>query len=228
MSVEPFSSVFSQKTGVLFRDQSLLKLALTHDSCGKSGAEFERMEFLGDACLELTVAAMLVKNTNLPEGQMTQIRSKLTRKETLAAILRSWHVEDCFILGSGMDRHDLPESTYADFFESILGALFLDQGHDALSSCVGQIFLPLMNDIIERGESVNNHKSRLQEHVMSKGRELPVYTIMRKLGSSHNPTYVVGVKLYDQQTFEGQAHTIKGAEQMAAQNALKALGLEPG
>lgn len=226
MSVEKFSRLFKEKTGASFKDLSLLKKALTHDSCGDIGKDFERMEFLGDACLELTVAELLFRNSDFSEGRMSQMRSSLTRKESLAEILRSWNAEKHFILGKGMDRDCLADTIYADYLESFFGALFLDQGHEAVRKCIINVFQPLVDEVLQYKDSLNNPKSRLQEYVMARGKNLPKYIVVEKTGSAHQPTYIIHVHVLDGLHFEGKASSIKGAEQAAAKKALESLNVQ--
>lgn len=225
MSAEDFNEIFKSKTGIAFKNIDLLERALTHDSCGSIGSEFERMEFLGDACLELSIAAMLISRTDFSEGKCSQIRSNLTRKESLAEIMRSWNADANFVLGKGMNRNDLSDTIYADMMESVLGALYSDQGYEVTFKCINLVFEEKFQELISQSTSHNNPKSRLQEYLMSNGKTLPEYTIVKKEGPAHSPTYTIKVSLYNGESYEGEANSIKNAEQMAATHALTALGV---
>ena len=172
-NLEDFNHIFKQQTGQSFKDWELLEKSLTHDSVGEQGHEFERMEFLGDACLEMIIASYLVKNTTFSEGQMSQFRSNLTRKKSLASILRRWNIEPYFTIGRGMKVDQLPDSVYADYLESLFGAIYLEQGFEVVKACVTHIFSPIIEEQKNNPQLFSNSKSKLQELAMSKKAALP-------------------------------------------------------
>ncbi len=221
--MEDLADIFERITGLRFADVTLMRRAFIHDSVGAEGRDFERMEFLGDACLAMAVAALLVRRTELSEGGMSQIRSELTRRETLAELLRGWGVERHFVLGYGVNRQRLPDSIYADFFESLVGALYLDQGAAAVEALVDRIFTPLFQELLRRGEDVMNAKGRLQEYFMARGKSPPEYQIVAKRGPAHAPEFTVEAVLPEGGRVRATGPSIKAAEMAAARKALEQL-----
>lgn len=217
--LKAFLDIFHEKTGCRILNSELIANALTHDSIPSQGNEFERMEFLGDACLEMVIAAELVTQTQYAEGKMSQLRSRLTRKESLAEILKDWKVEPFFQLGRGMNKKELPDTVYADYLESFFGALYLDQGFDTCRSAILKIFSPIIQRHLSNQQSYANVKSQLQELTMAKKAALPCYTILQKKGPDHAPTYYIELKVLDK-TFLSQGPSIKDAELKAAGEAL--------
>jgi ribonuclease-3 len=180
------------------------------------------MEFLGDACLEMVIASYLVEFTEFPEGKMSQFRSNLTRKESLAAILKSWKVESYFHVGRGMKIEKLPDSVYADYLESLFGALYLDRGFEVVKRCITHIFKPIIEEQKDNPNLFSNAKSKLQELAMAQKAELPTYTIKSRSGKDHNPTYTIEVKVLNK-SFCASGPSIKIAEVKAAENAFSQL-----
>lgn len=219
-----FETLFARKTGRSFLDRTLLEKALTHDSCGEAGRDFERMEFLGDSCLDLFIATHLVKDTGLSEGEMSELRAALTRKETLAEVLRSWGVEGHFRMGRSMDRSRLPDSIYADILESLIGALYLDQGYAAAEAMLESLFRRLLDEKIRSGADFSSDKNRLQELCMGRGEALPAYRQVGRSGPGHKPTFTVEVSLADGRVFRGIGSSRKAAELDAAAAAIEGIG----
>ncbi|MBF0198306.1 MAG: hypothetical protein HQL32_11375 [Planctomycetes bacterium] len=220
--LERVNHILKEKSGQSFKDLHLLEQAITHDSMGRPGHEFERMEFLGDACVEQVIASLLVRNTNFPEGTMSQLRSRLTSKGSLASILKSWSIEEYVKVGRGMDAANLPDTVYADYFESIFGALSLDQGFEVCRLGLEKIFIPLIEEEVQNGCDFSNHKSRLQELAMKKKNELPKYTILSRSGPEHAPQFLIEVTVFGKK-FQARGPSIKKTELNAANEALKAL-----
>jgi ribonuclease-3 len=218
MDHQAINHLLQEKMGVTIQDLRLLEDALTHDSCGDVGRPFERLEFLGDACLEMVVADLLFAGTELSEGKMSPFRHSLTCKESLASILRSWKIEEHIRLGDSMDSTRLPDTIYADVLESLLGAVYRDQGFPALHSAVSRLFKDRIEE--EKGRSTfANPKTRLQEWAMARRLELPKYSIIKRKGPSHLPEYELEVEV-DGKGFRATAGSIKVAESEAAKRAL--------
>jgi ribonuclease III len=161
--LQDFNRLYQQKTSVAFCDLEQARQALTHDSIGTAGEAFERMEFLGDGCLEMVMALLLVTHTDFPEGKMSQLRSRLTSKESLAQRTKAWNIEPWMVVGKAMDMEALPDTIYADTFESLLGALFLDQGFDAVHRAVEAVFLQEILEARDSGLNFASPKTQLQE-----------------------------------------------------------------
>ena len=209
-------------TGYEFNNENLLEKAFTHDSVGNCGKNFERLEFIGDAGLSLSISNSLYENPKLTEGQMSKMRALLVRKETIAEIIRSWKLEPFFKLGKSMNVKDLSDTIYADFFESLLGAIFRDSDYKTLNTIVIKIFSEKINAIVSGETPFENAKSKLQELTMSKKVELPIYVITKKTGSAHNPTYSIELKVMGK-LIKSKGNSIKIAEMEAAKKALKVL-----
>lgn len=220
--ISTFNQLYLEKTTVSFSNLDLPTQALTHDSMGKDGEMFERMEFLGDGCLEMAIAHLLVVHTDFSEGQMSQLRSRLTSKESLSKIMKSWHPEPWLCIGKAMDIQHLPNTVYADFFESLLGALFLDQGFDAIHRVVKHVFLPKILVAKDSNQDFASPKTQLQNWTMARQLPLPDYKTVHKKGPPHAPIYKVEV-LVNEQSFSASSTSVKNAEYLVAEKAMASL-----
>lgn len=220
--LQEFNQLYRQKTGVAFCDLDKARQALTHDSMGPEGAAFERMEFLGDGCLEMVMAYLLVSHTNFPEGKMSQLRSRLTSRESLAKRIKTWRIEPWITISKAMDLHDLPDTIYADIFESLLGALYLDQGLGAVQKAVEKLFLEDILKARDSGLNFASPKTQLQEWTMRRQDPLPQYIIVNRQGPAHAPLYDIEVHVGGQR-FLATAGSVKQAEFLAAQAAIEQL-----
>ena len=213
--------------GYCFKDKDLLINALTHTSYAnehkhKGMKDNERLEFLGDAVLELVSSEYLYKNMkDMPEGKMTKLRASLVCEPTLAMDAREIDLEDFIYLGKGEEATGgrKRDSIVSDAFEALIGAIFLDGGVDAARSFVLQFAL---NDI-EKKRLFHDCKTVLQERVnMVKIGNLS-YEIVGESGPDHDKNYEAVAKIDEQVIGRGSGHTKKAAEQQAAYNALKTL-----
>lgn len=212
-----------EKTGCLFTNESRLKDALTHDSRGEEGREFERYEFLGDACVDLFLAEELVMTTNLAEGEMSQLRSKLTCNHSLASELKKLDLLPHLRLGKSMNAKQPPESVLADMFESLVGAVYVDVGKEAAQEFVLRVFRPRIKRLVKSGAPLGNPKSRLQEYFMTRGMSLPKYIREKQRGPSHAPLFTIRLELADGTELVVEAGSIADAERNLAEQALKKL-----
>lgn len=220
--LKAFNQRYLEKTTVSFKQLELIDQALTHDSCGDIGKTFERMEFLGDACLEMAIAHLLVTQTDFSEGQMSQLRSQLTSRGSLADITRSWNIEPWIKISKAMDIQQLPNTVYADFFESLLGALFLDRGHQAVHQVVEHVFAERIRSAKASDGNFASPKTKLQNWTMAQKIPLPVYSTLSKKGPAHAPKYTVQVEVAEQR-FSIVDGSIKKAEFKVAEIALAEL-----
>ena len=213
-------SILEKNLGVTFKDKNLLVESLTHSSYANehNTKHNERLEFLGDAVLELCMSNYLFNNYKIAEGQMTKKRATYVCEDALVVYALKIHLNDYLLLGhgeeasGGRDRRAL----IADAFEAVIGAVFLDQGFDAVNSLFNKIVIPHLN-IIEYSDS----KSQLQELVQADKRTIN-YEIIREFGPSHDKTFEAIVKLEgDIVLGHGVGKTKKEAEQNAAFEALK-------
>ncbi len=212
-----------------FSQVKLLRVALTHSSYAneqQTGAEHnERLEFLGDAVLELCVSEELFRRfPDAREGQLTAMRSKLVNQDTLAALARKMHLPEHLILGKGEEGQGGRErdSLLSDVFESVLGAVFLDGGFAAARKVVEELFLDLWPAGSERKKN-KDPKSRLQELTQQRFKERPIYVLAASSGPEHDKQFIVRLTLPDGSEFTATGSSLKRAEQTAAEQALARL-----
>lgn len=207
-----------------FNDQELLELALTHKSY--QGDNYERLEFLGDAILDLVVSEKLyMRFPNANEGQLSRMRSEVVKKTTLADIGRKLSLKDHVRLGEGELKSGgfNRDSILADLVESIIGALYLDQGLAATGSFIERIFEQKISSLtVDQG--YKDPKSLLQEQLQESGGALPEYWIKSVSGAQHDQQFTVICRLPDTDVeFVGLDSSRRKAEQSAAASALASL-----
>lgn len=206
---------------------NLLITAFTHRSYlneHKKTAEAhnERLEFLGDAVLELVVTEFLYNNYSEPEGILTNWRSALVRTESIGAAASREGFEPLLRLSRGEKRGSerAREQILANSYEAVIGAVYLDKGYEAAKAFIEKSLLPTFEDILKEG-SWMDPKSRLQEVVQSKEGFTPVYKVLSEEGPDHDKTFVVGVFVDNQLKGEGQGPSKQAAQVLAATNALQ-------
>ena len=215
-------SILEDNINYVFKDKDLLINALTHTSFAnehkvKKIKDNERLEFLGDAVLEMVSSEFLFENMN----EMTKLRASLVCEPTLAIDAREIELESFIYLGKGEEATGgrKRDSIVSDAFEALIGAIFLDGGVDAARSFILQFAL---NDI-EKKRLFHDCKTVLQERVnMVKIGNLS-YEIVGESGPDHDKNYEAVAKIDEQVIGRGSGHTKKAAEQQAAYNALKTL-----
>ena len=214
------------KLGYTFENPGLLRLALTHRSVSSddpSRNDNERLEFLGDAVLQLVITDLLYESyPHLAEGQMAKVRAAVVSGSALAEIARSIDLGAHIELAQGEERTGGREkdSILADAVEAILGSVYLDSGIDS----VGEIILSLWADrVADRAKSpgIKDYKTRLQEHVARDGRR-PVYEVEGS-GPDHSRQFRAVVYVDGSRLGSGEGRSKKAAEQSAAQEALASL-----
>jgi len=214
-----------KKIGYVFKDQSLLELALTHSSFSNENKRsktdnYERLEFLGDAVLELSVSEHLYEhNRKMQEGQMTKLRASLVCEPTLAYCAReAFGLGQYILLGKGEEQTGGRgrDSIVSDVFEAIIGAIYLDGGFEPARKFVNTFVLTDMENKIEFTDS----KTILQERVQEKGKTL-TYELVEENGPAHDREYVVRALIDGVELATGKGRTKKSAEQMAAVKILK-------
>ena len=219
------ATAFAQTNQITVNDLNLLVTALTHPSYAQEQGMMEnnqRLEFLGDAVLNLVVANHLyIAYPNRPEGVLTKIRAKVVCERYLAKFARALNLGDYLILGRGEENSGgrNRNSILADALEAVIGALFLDQGLQYTESFV---LKNMQKDIdaVADGDFYD-FKSRLQELVQSISRENVTYHILEESGPPHDRTFVAGVSFHSRLLATGTGKTKKEAEQRAAEQALK-------
>jgi ribonuclease-3 len=211
--------------GHVFADPALLARALTHRSAGSP--HYERLEFLGDALLNLIVAEQLYARwPKADEGAMTRARAELVRESALARVARELGIGAMLTLGpgemkSGGHRRD---SILADALEALIAALYLDGGFDACRQVVLPWFEPLLAALPPLHQVGKDAKTRLQEWLQARQLPLPVYALLAETGDDHDKTFHVGCSLLEPAlASEGSGSSRRAAEQAAAEAVLAEL-----
>lgn len=219
-----------KEIGIQFRDEKILRQAFTHSSYvneqkGKRISDNERLEFLGDAVLELTVSWFLYKSfPHMSEGEMTKLRAAIVCEPSLVKFAEMLRFGELVLLGKGEEltggRHR--PALLADVFEAFIGALYLDQGLDVVFRFMEKYVYPR----IDKGEftQLTDFKSQLQEFVQQENMGDIHYRIIQEKGPAHNREFVSEVLLNDKPLGTGTGRSKKEAEQRAAAHALMVLG----
>ena len=204
-----------------FRDPALLKQALTHAS-RDTGYSYERLEFLGDAVLELVVSTYLFrKYPQYDEGQLTAARTRLVREEFLSAWARAQGLGRFLILGKGEECSGGREksSILCDVVESIIGAMYLDGGLRIAKELIGKI----ISFCHDAHVAVLDAKSELQEFLQKSPKQVITYRVNRSEGPPHDTTFFVDVYVNEEKWGSGSGKSKKQAEQAAARQALQSI-----
>ncbi len=208
---------FLEKFNIKIRNKELLKTALTHSSFTnehKDAHNYERLEFLGDAVLEVVISEYFYLNTTFKEGQMTKLRSNYVCEKALATYSKEIGIDEYIRLGHGQ-IHNLNDTIIADVFEAVVGAIYLDQGFDVVKKYIETIIVPY----IEREIDFNaDYKTKLQEFVQTDKKSLE-YEIVSESGKAHEKVFEVVVKIDNIIYGRGKGSSKKEAEQMAALDA---------
>lgn len=215
--------------GTTIDDPSLFQRALRHRSMLAQDQylkydSYERLEFLGDAVLDLIAAEILFsKYPKKDEGFLTKIRAKLVRGETLADLSKKLGFEDLMEVGDDNSVVKISKSILADVFESIIAAIYITKGYSVAFKFVEKVYLEFIdfNDLIH---TIDNHKSALLEYTQAHRLPLPHYKIISESGPGHNRTFEVVVIIGEDEFGIGIGKSKKKAEQLAAEIALQALG----
>nr|WP_245645085.1 ribonuclease III [Peribacillus loiseleuriae] len=220
---------FQESTGFLFNDEKLLKQAFTHSSYvnehrRKPYEDNERLEFLGDAVLELTVSKYLFnKYPMMSEGELTKLRAAIVCEPSLVSFANDISFGKLILLGKGeeMTGGRQRPALLADVFEAFIGALYLDQGLERVVQFLEKVVFPKINE--GAFSHVMDYKSQLQELVQRDGVGILEYQIMHEKGPAHNREFVSKVSLNNEELGIGSGKSKKEAEQRAAQIALSTL-----
>lgn len=220
------------RLGYAFRDENLLRLALTHPSVAhEKGAVMEhnqRLEFLGDAVLQLVLTRELYeKFPAFDEGPLTKSRAKLVNRRTLAIHGRAITLGDHLILSRGEEAHGGRErsSALADAFESVIGAIFLDGGYEAAREFILREFRPTLSEM-GAPPVLENPKGELQELLQAKSPDAPKYHVISATGPDHDRVFECTVHHGGVELARGAGKSKKAAESEAALNALLKLRAE--
>lgn len=226
----PDIAAFAQKLGLTFKNLGFLEEALTHRSYlnehKDSRAHNERLEFLGDAVLELAVTHFLFeKFPSKPEGDLTAFRAALVNTYSLADAAEAIGLNDVILLSKGesKDTGRARQIILANAFEALLGAIYLDQGYAAAESFIARHLYAKIDAVIAT-RAWQDAKSRFQEIAQEKRGTTPAYRTLAEEGPDHDKQFTVGVYLGDELIAEGGGKAKQEAEQSAAQNALAKTG----
>ncbi len=212
---------FINRLGHSFTDPRLLEQALTHRSFSSNNNE--RLEFLGDAVLDMVVSEMLYcQFPTASEGDLSRLRAALVKGEALAEMARAIDLGDQLRLGSGELKSGgfRRDSILAGAYEAVIGAIYLDAGFAICQACLITWFGPLLESLSLADEH-KDAKSRLQEYLQGRGESLPVYRLLTVSGEGHAQHFEVQCYLESQPgDYRGEASSRRKAEQAAAQIAL--------
>lgn len=227
MDISAYQQFAKEKLHVTFNSLDLLITAFTHRSYlnehKKTVSEHnERLEFLGDAVLELVVTEYLYSNYEEPEGILTNWRSSLVRTESIGAAAAKFGFEPLLRLSRGERRgtERARGQILANSFEAVIGALYLDQGYEAAKSFITESILSTFEHILATG-SWMDPKSHLQELAQSQETATPQYKVMVEEGPDHEKTFTVGVFVNDKLRGQGTGPSKQAAQQKAAEAALE-------
>lgn len=225
-------SKLESKLGTKFNNQDLLLQALTHRSYLNENPDFrldhnERLEFLGDAVLELVVTEYLYKNHLNPEGDLTNWRAALVKAETLAQIADDLEINGFLLLSKGeaKDTGRARQCILANTLEAIIGAMYLDQNYEPVKGFIEKNIIVYLPEILEKGEH-RDAKSVFQEEAQERVGVTPTYEVLREWGPDHAKHFSVGVFLNGDLIAEGEGLSKQEAQLEAAKSALKAKGWE--
>ncbi len=213
-----------EKIGYRFRDRMLLKQALTHSSYANEQkinkfGDYERLEFLGDAVLELVSSDYIYKhNPDMTEGKMTKFRSSIVCEPALAFCAKEIGLEQYILLGKGEEATGGRgrDSIISDVMEAIIGAIYLDSGIDEARTYIHRVIL----SDLEHKQLFYDAKTILQEEIQKGNKGTLHYVLLREDGPEHDKTFAVDAMIDDVRIGSGTGHSKKAAEQKAAYEAL--------
>ncbi len=222
---------FEESIGITFNDAELLRQAFTHRSYvnehrSEVSGHNERLEFLGDAVLELVSTRFLYEQfPEKAEGELTAYRAALVNAITCAEIATRLNLNDYLLLsrGESKDNGRARSVLLANAFEALVGALYIDQGYDAAAAFIQKYLFPKLDEIMEK-RLWQDPKSTLQEKIQETEGVTPSYSVLREVGPDHDKQFVVGVYVRDALLAEGEGKAKQEAEQAAARAALAKKG----
>lgn len=217
--------------GVRFDNKDLLEQALVHRSYLNENPRFrlfhnERLEFLGDAVLELIVTeALYEKYPDKPEGELTSLRAALVNAIMLSGVAQELGLNDFLLLsrGEAKDVGRARQYILANTFEALIGAIYLDRGYPAAHDFVSSALMPRLEEVMAQ-KLYEDPKSRFQEEAQERVAITPTYEVIREWGPDHNKHFVVGIYLASELVAEGEGPSKQAAQEAAAQLALDKKG----
>ncbi|KAA0963885.1 ribonuclease III [Streptococcus cristatus] len=225
--MEHLKDALLEQFGLVFEGSSLLETAFTHTSYANEHrllkiSHNERLEFLGDAVLQLIISEYLYKKyPKKPEGDLSKLRSMIVREESLAGFARDCRFDQFIKLGRGEEKSGgrNRDTILGDLFEAFLGALLLDKDVETVKDFIYQVMIPK----VEAGdfEQVTDYKTKLQELLQVNGDVEIVYQVTDETGPAHAKNFAVAVLINGQKAGQGQGRSKKLAEQEAAKDAFE-------
>jgi len=220
-------SLFQKQIGVTFQNEDFLKEACTHRSYLNENQQWplphnERLEFLGDAVLELVITeALFKKYPDKDEGILTSVRAALVNYISLAQVARDISLGDYLLLSRGEEKDvgRAREVILANAFEALLGAIYLDQGYKVVARFIDERVFSYVQEVVDK-QLFRDAKSLFQEQAQEKFKTTPAYQVMKESGPDHRKEFLVGVFLKDKKIAEGTGYSKQEAEVEAAKNAL--------
>lgn len=214
-----------EKLDIIPKQLKLYTIAFSHSSYVHENNlknDYERLEFLGDAVLELVISDYLYKNMNVKEGDMTKIRASYVCENALYEYSKALNLSDYIKVGHGeeIDGGRFKKVILADIFESFMGAIYLDLGFDTVKKVILDIIVPYIEN--KNVVFFNDYKSVLQEYVQTEQKGI-IYELIDETGPAHNRIFTMIVKIDDIVYGKGSANSKKEAEQEAARDALSKL-----
>jgi len=218
---------FSQKIGLEFNNLNLLQEALTHRSYLNENKSYkfqhnERLEFLGDAVLELIVTEYLFLNFDNPEGELTSWRAALVNGEMLSRVAGELDLDNHILMSKG-ERKDTGKARQyilANAMEAVIGAIYLDLGYEKAKFFVEKWIISKLPEVLKT-KSYLDPKSYFQEKAQEFVQVTPHYEVLKEWGPDHDKNFLVGVFLNDEKVAEGQGRSKQEAQRKAAQAALE-------
>ncbi|MEM4261278.1 MAG: ribonuclease III [Candidatus Woesearchaeota archaeon] len=220
-------SIIEKRIGVVFKNKDLIKQAFVHKSYINENRDFplshnERLEFLGDAVLELVVTEYLYRNFPNPEGELTNWRSALVKGESLSKEAKRLGFNEFLYLSRGESKGSerARNIILANCFEAVIGAIYEDQGYENAKKFIDKNIIVKLDKILENSLHVDP-KSRFQELTQEKIGATPRYDVLEEDGPDHNKHFVVGVFVNGEEYGRGEGSSKQQAAINAAENALK-------
>ncbi len=222
---------FAEKISIKFNNINLLKQALTHrsyinENAGVDTGHNERLEFLGDAVLELVVTDFLYeKYPEKTEGELTAYRAALVNTQSISRVATDLGANEYLLLSKGeaKDTGKARQYILANTFEAIIGAVYLDQGYDSAQKFIANNLFAYIDEVIAN-RLWQDAKSYFQEQAQEYVSITPVYSVLEEVGPDHEKIFTVGVFLDDELVAKGQGRSKQDAEQAAAKAGLEVKG----
>ena len=214
-----------EKLGYKFKDEKLLKTALTHKSV-KGGANNERLEFLGDAVMDLVIGDYLFhKFSRLSEGDLSKLRAALVNEKSFAELAKYLNLSQLINISPAEEHNGgrLKASILSDAFEALMGAIYLESGFDAVRAASLKAFERCYPDI-NFDRMVKDYKTALQELTQARFAEIPKYVLVGSKGPDHKKEFEIALMLNEREISRAAGKSKKEAEQKAAKTALEILG----